>query len=113
MTAKIDLDAAFADWKALAAKINAPDYPESEDAAHIAKLDALEIAIMTAATASPRIAEMRLWIGLHHVLDDPHVLRAIERGDVDPLVATNADRDWGERFVVSALAALVGRGALA
>lgn len=107
-----DLESAFADWKEMAAKINGPDYPADDDAADIARLDALEIAIMTSAAATHRVAEMRLWIGLHHVLEDSHMLRAIERGDINPLVATNADRDWGERFVVSALAALVGQGAV-
>ena len=108
----VDLEATFAEWKEMAAKINAPDYPADDDAADIARLDALETAIMTSAAGTHRVAEMRLWIGLHHVLEDPHMLRAIERGDINPLVATNADRDWGERFVVSALAALVGQGAV-
>ena len=111
MTAQSGLEASFAHWKSLVAKINAPDYPAVDDAADMRTLDALEIAIMTSAAASPRLAEVRLWIGLHHVLEDPHMLRAIERGDISPLVETNADRDWAERFVVSALAALVGQGA--
>lgn len=111
-TSAVDLEVAFADWKALAAKINAPDYPADDDAADIDRLDALEIAIMTSTTAAPRVAEMRLWIGLHHTVEDPQMVRSIERGDIGPLLATNADRDWGERFVVNALAALVGRKAV-
>lgn len=100
------LERLFSEWKAALIRLNEQ---EIDSDAEWAALDAAEEAIMRSTVATPRVAEMRLWISLQHTFTSIEDSAAIARENISYLLAHNGGRDWNEKFLVNAIAALKGR----
>lgn len=108
VTDAAEMETAFGEWKALMGYLNGNAAPD-EAVEQFDRLSAIEGALLHSKVATPRIAEIRLWIGLHHIMTDCRRSDAIIRGDVGPLLDSSEDLEGHERLFVSALAALVGQ----
>lgn len=72
------------------------------------RIDATEIAILNSPDASPRAAELRLWVAWSHC--DGRNREGVSQGDVQALRHVHSSLDWHEKMIFAAILTLRGEG---
>ncbi len=70
------------------------------------RVDAAQAFILDTAAKTPRGAEIKLWVALHHLAGRREDHDAIRRGDVAALDGGEKGMDWNARLVFSAIKSL-------
>lgn len=77
------------------------------------RIDATEIAILNSPDASPRAAELRLWVAWSHCHPSNYGTdagRLVAQGDVPALRRIRSTLDWHEKMIFAAILNLRGEG---
>ena len=102
------LEAAFANWKRSIWTINhTPGLSDTATEALWDRATRAELTVMRSPDASPRVAAMRLWMGLEFEMQTAVDTDAVTTEDIGSLMSRVREHDWHVQCTIRALQALV------
>lgn len=102
------IETLFAEWKQSIWSINhAPDLSDEAAEALWDRASRAELAVMQSPDASPRLAAIRLWMGLEAMTENFADTDAVTSEDIDSLFSRIEQHDWHVQCAMRALQALI------